>query len=256
MEMNLGMNLAQHPVEHAPLSTPKLTSEVYEQGFSLEQALRMLNDDPLDKRVLEAVLLKKWDNPDWKEHLDAPLIAHANAALVLKEAGFDCAIAIMNAGEPYSKLFSIMGIPYVKIDYSHHKREMTEPVIDGESIDVIRKKNKCLLVDIDIVTGKTVRSVYKWLVERYSPNIDGLYCGLSSWPGIPGIEGKTISCANSGRFLTQWRGMKRVTKNWPYDAKILPKGMIMYAPLSNIEERPRTLKPALSAIAKYLLEDR
>src|SRR3989339_1116255 len=155
--MRLGMclmprlELRLEPAPHSPLKTPELTQDAVDNGaVALEECLS------LDKRKtmvnVESALLDRWNFRErWGDYLDKALISHANAALSLKWLGFDAVIGIESAGVPYADIFRVVGFPMHSIDYSHHKRKMKFPEIEDEELEKLRKHEKVLLCDVDIV---------------------------------------------------------------------------------------------------------
>jgi orotate phosphoribosyltransferase-like protein len=131
---------------------------------------------------LERNLICKWGyNPQAGYHLDSSIINYCDAALQIKEKGYEAVTGIKNAGIPCARLFEMMGYVYSEIDFSHRKREMKEPEIDEEEIQKIIGK-KVILTDIDLVTGKTLQKVTEYLRSR-NVDVRGAFMELEDWPG-------------------------------------------------------------------------
>lgn len=144
--------------------------------------IKELDSNVLNKEDLESYLISKWGYaPDGIYRINSSMILDCDAALQLKEKGYEAVTAIKNAGIPYAKIFEMMGYVYSEIDYSHHKRDMKEPEISEVDIQKIIGK-KVILTDIDFVTGKTFCKATEYLRNR-KVKVDGAYIGLEDCSG-------------------------------------------------------------------------
>lgn len=192
MNMGFSLVLKQEYEPHKPMHNPDLT--VQASCMELPGLIEDTLDEILAKGKLkpreqmlqtEAVLLSLWKyGKKWDELLDSPLISHADAAITLKKTlGYDAVVAIKEAGIFYADVFMLMGLHVFEIDYSHHRRNMKKPEMDMKQLNGLKEKKNALIVDVDFVTGKTLREVVGYLRER-GVNVEGAYVGLSEWPGI------------------------------------------------------------------------
>jgi len=206
MGMSCGLRLEQRLVHkpHTPIRNPEITKEAEGMEGNLDEVLSRGKLSPHDKMLnTEAFLLSKWEaGEQWKNYLDSPLIAHVDAALQLRQ-NYDAVVGIKEAGIPYAKIFEMVGFPIFDIDYSHQKRNMTEPRMEDEQIKQLRDKQAVLLTDIDFVTGKTLREVTRYLREN-GVNVSGAYIGLSRWPGMK--SGGFSIGDDTVNFDTFWKG--------------------------------------------------
>ncbi len=203
--MPQGMLQLQVPVytPHSPIENPSLTEESQLLIGSLEDVLRKGECRPGDKmRVVEKKLLDLWEFRDrWTDYLDAPLLAHAYAALKLGEK-FDAVVGIKAAGIPYASFFQRMDFPFYSLDFSHHKRKMKEPVLNSDSLSYLKEHKNVLLVDIDLVTGRTLKTVSEYLTNL-GVKVGGAYLGLSRWPGME-LEEPHLGIENTS-FRALWK---------------------------------------------------
>lgn len=192
IEIGLEQRLSHGP--HSPIKNPRLTKraedKMYDTTNSRDMIDRILSKTGVVKNknkmlMIEALLLSLWDNRDeWKQYLDSPLIAHVDAALSLKNnCKYDAVVGVKDAGIPYANIFKIIGMPSFEIDYSHHKRGMEKPEIEQDTLKSLKDKKRVLIADVDMVTGKTLRTVAEFL-RANGINVSGAYIGLYRWPGI------------------------------------------------------------------------
>ena len=247
---------------HSPLDNPALTAQARNrEGRISEVLVKKSSLSPLERMAeVEATLLNMWSYAsDWRSYLDSPLIAHADAALSLGQM-YDGVIGIKTAGAPYSEIFKIMGNEVFSIDYSHYKRNMENPIIDSLSLGRLKAKNNVLLVDIDIVTGQTIRKVISYLRDR-GVNVTGAYIGLSAWSGMDSDDAHSIN-EDSVDFSNFWKicGNTRQLKTEAlYRMNIISRGFRLFSSNGSIEEcyeknHVRGLRTA-RGIASYLLHN-
>lgn len=255
MGLFCGFQLEQRVVhnEHSPIKTPELTKEAESHESYLNLVILNGKLSPYEKMLhVESRLLSEWGFRDWKSYLDSPLISHMDAALKLKKE-YDLVVGIKNAGIPYAKIFEMAGLPVVEIDYSHHKRNMDSPTIDESQLQLIQN-SKVLLIDIDMVTGKTLRKVQEYLIKN-GADVRGAYLGLSQWKGIKseefGISEDTV------KFKTFWKGKKtgltELRIKTPYKRKLIPETLNLYSSNPCLPENEKFGSAAARRIARYLL---
>ena len=188
------------------------------------------------------------------KYLDASLIAHADAALSVQEWGYDAAVAIKDAGVPYGEIFEIMGMPIYSIDYSHHRRNMKEPQIESDDLQDLLDKQNVLLIDVDMVTGKTVRDVASFLRDK-GVNVWGCYLGLSEWPGMDG-EGFRLG-KKELNFNTFWNrnskyGVATLKSGLPYKQKLIPNDLELIGVNSKLKANGRYMPKIARRVLTYL----
>lgn len=187
-------------------------------------------------------------------YLDSPLIAHADAALSLRDM-YDSVVSIQGAGEPYGDIFKIMGYEVFPIDFSHHKRNMNEPQISKDALKRLQEKKKTLLVDIDILTGKTTKKVQEFLTNK-GINSDGIYLGLSRWPGLeetkPSIGEDSV---NFNRFWKQCGNLRILSSKFPYNSEIISPKIKVFTSSGNIEKSDEKAYTSARRVAKYLIHN-
>lgn len=255
MSLSCGLRLEQRLVypPHSPIRNPEITREadgiegdlaiVLSKG-KLSQHDKMLNT--------EAFLLSQWKaREQWEIYLDSPLISHVDAALQLRQ-NYDAVVGIKNAGVPYAQIFEIVGFPVFDVDYSHHKRDMEEPVMDCKQVKQLRDKQSVLLTDIDLVTGKTLREVAKYLREN-GVKVDGAYIGLSRWSGM---ESEEFSIGDDTvNFDTFWKGrtsgLSTIRSRLPYRKGLIPQDLALYTSNPTLEDNELRGSAAARRIAKY-----
>ncbi len=254
--VGLKLKLEQRLEPHHPIKNPYLT----EQAENIEGNL----DDILEKGKLsnyekmlqtESILLSKWEFKNiWRDYLDSTLIAHSDAALQLKKQ-YDAVVGIKNAGVPYAKIFEMIGFPMFEIDYSHHKREMNEPIIEENQIAELKQKKNVLLSDIDFISGKTLTEVTRYLMDN-KVNVNGAYIGLSRWPGMNTkkffIGKKHINFKTFWKRLSYYSGLKILRSEIPYKKGIILSGLKIYSVNSSLEDYEIRGGVVASGIAKYL----
>ncbi len=216
---------------HSPITNPDLTARAYGKSGNIEEVLEDGRLDQYGKMLAtEAVLLGAWQYSDkWTDYLDTPLIVHADAALSLQGL-YDGVVGIREAGLPYADIFRIMGFETFEIDHSHWKRKMSQPVIEKEELEKLREKRAVLLVDIDFVTGRTIREVAGYL-DSNRVNVGGAYIGLNRWPGLK-VEGPSISedTVNFGGFwMSSTGGLVCIRSKKPYKLGIVPEEIRLFS---------------------------
>ncbi|MBW2967412.1 phosphoribosyltransferase [Candidatus Woesearchaeota archaeon] len=244
------------------IDNPALTEEAAEsfEDTSIDSVLsdvlesgRLTAEDKM--LITEAKLLEDWEDADeWRQYLDTPLIAHCDAALSLQKMGFDAAIGIERKGMPYAHIFEMMGWDIGSVYYSHHREDMIAPLMEPPDAELAREKQKVLLVENDFITGKTIRTVYDHL-RRMGINVQGVYCGLTKWPGkkydVPHVSSDTVD------FDKFWRkppaGLTEMKDQMPYRLMIIPHGLRVFAPNSRLADKPNLGQGAARRIVKYLL---
>jgi len=272
----------EEPKLHRALKNPKVTQEV--DLFSrcsvfnntrptIKQVLKKIvnkegfetkdyHDKPVymsDFFVLERILLDNWDFKDrFNEFVDAPLVAHAGAAINLEKRGYDAVVGIMNDGLPYSNLFESMGFPTFCVNYSHRKQIPAELGCDGD-LDELKKKSKVLLVDIDFMTGKTFEDVHDYLTDR-DVNVAGVYTGLFNWPGKRhrwSLDANGVFYNDSFR---EWDHPKSppsilLMRNWFLEGRV-SKEIEVYAPNPAIDQCKGYAPASIYAqkVARYCLK--
>ena len=199
----------------------------------------------IDKELVEAYLLSKWSRRNaWDMFLDAPLIVHADAAILLSNY-YDAVVGIQTAGTAYSEIFRLMGFSEAKVDYSHYKKKMSAPQeMDKDQVEMLRVKRHVLLVDIDFVTGETVRKVYTYLTNL-GINVEGIYFGISVMPANP-----ELLKWNKGHSLVVLQSSE------PYAKGLIPRKLEIYAPNSSIENNEQTANWIAMRVAEYLIKKR
>ena len=258
MSLLCGLRLEQELVyePHSPITNPKLTKKA--EGIEADLA-RVLSRGQLSQyeKMLntEAFLLSQWKaRNQWKRYLDSPLISHVDAALQLRQ-DYDAVVGIKDAGIPYAQIFEMIGFPIFDVDYSHHKRDMKEPQMDDEQIKQLREKQSVLLTDIDLVTGKTLREVTKYLREN-SVKVGGAYIGLSRWPGMES-EGFSIG-DDTVNFDTFWKGrnsgLSTIRSRVPYKKGLIPQDLALYTSNPTLEKNELKGSAAARRIARYIKE--
>ena len=235
-KLELSLKLEQRLVSDRPhfaMENPSLTIHAEAEEKPLPKPLQKILGVNLDatKRMaqMEKYLLDRWAYREaWKDYLDAPLVAHADAAVQLKDR-CDAVIGIEGAGKPYSSLFTLLGKPSLDIDYSHYKRNMTAPAIYAPQLEWLRSKGKIILADIDFVSGKTLRTVTEHL-RQARVEVVGAYIGITRWPG------NTYGIGESGGtdFTEFWSksrtGLAQCTSTDPRLKEILPPNFTVYGP--------------------------
>ncbi|MBS3080547.1 hypothetical protein J4221_03685 [Candidatus Pacearchaeota archaeon] len=232
---------------HFPIRNPEITENAKDSTWNLKKVLETGTLSPYQKMLnVESALLDRWKFKDsWRAYLDLPLYVHAAATLTLKELGFDGVIGIESAGIPYADFFRMIGVDTFSIAFSHHKRKMFKPDINKDDLEKLKYKDKLLLTDIDVVTGKTLTSVYKFLREN-NINVEGAYIGLIEWPGIKDLEVPHLG-KDTINFRSLWRGcgrtrqLKDTRKNLPipYRIGIIPQEMKLFNPNPRLEKDSR-----------------
>lgn len=258
LEMKLELRLEQRldPPSHSPLQTPGLTIDAQNvrlEAGTLDKLVGQKWGQQMKMVQAEAYLLNRWKHASqFRDYLDAPLLAHADAAAQLS-TDFDATVSITNGGKPYGEIFEIMGVPGTTIDYSHHKRHMDSPTILQDQINWLRTRKNILLVDIDCVTGKTIRTVLDTL-RASGLRVGGAYLGLTRWPGIPSdVPTLGAETTNFDTFWTSGRsGLSIAKSRQPYKEGILPEGLIIYAPNPAVGLKQDYGSPAAQRIAKHL----
>lgn len=255
MEMSMGE-------PHSPIDNPWLTEEAKDRGLAgliedvIKEVLARGRLSPHEKMLqTEAVLLSLWKySGDWKRYLDSPLIAHADAALVLGKY-YDAAVAVKEAGIPYGDIFRIMGFPVFDIDFSHHRRNMERPEMDEEKIRELQGRKNVLLIDIDFVTGKTLGEVVGYLREK-GINAAAAYTGLSRWPGIesdaPHIGTDTVDFENFWGGKTT--GLNHLRSKIPYKKGIVHDDLKLYSPNPGLPDSEMRGSAAARRVAQCLKE--
>ncbi|MBW3021036.1 phosphoribosyltransferase domain-containing protein [Candidatus Woesearchaeota archaeon] len=244
--------------DHFPMRNPELTEEVLknpEMVYSLEDVFKKRLTDSQIVISVEDHLLNNWSKEGcWRKYLDQPLIAHATAGLTLKNLGFDAVVGIESAGLPYAEILEMVGLKNYSINFSHHKKDMNRPKIKQYHREKLRECEKVCLVDVDFVTGKTFRVVTDYL-RKMGINVEGLYTGLSMWPGINNefkIKGREI---NFNRFWIKNDSISSLGMNKKDVRSILPEGVQLYGP--NVKSDLNSQNISVSnakKVAKYLVE--
>lgn len=253
--MGLEFRFEQIQVHH-PIDTPQLTESAEGQVGCIEDILAKGRLTPRDKMLqAEAILLSRWTHADdWRAYLDAPLIAHADAALNLKQ-NYDAVVAIREAGVPYAQIFRLMGYPIFDIDFSHHRKRMEHPIMDQSQLEEVKKSKDVLVTDVDFVTGRTLREVVDYL-RRHGVNVRGAYIGLSKWLGLE-TEGFHIG-EDTVDFDTFWTrtysGLAHLRKILPYKRNIIPAGLRVYSVNPVLDENERLGGMVARRVARYLQE--
>ncbi|HLD15274.1 MAG TPA: hypothetical protein VJB94_01715 [Candidatus Nanoarchaeia archaeon] len=276
--MRLEQRLELKPTNpHGPIKNPRITKMAFEgeldEPFSLEETI---NDRCYTTKIaysVERELLKRWKYAGgWEKFLDSPLLAHADAAIVLAE-DYDAVVGIKEAGLAYADIFRIMGFPVEEIDFSHHKKNMTWPVMSKESIEKLKDKEGVILVDIDVVTGKSVKTVYDFLTSN-GIKVKALYLGLSKWSGMKmkttsacGYSWKEPSLGQKGiGFKGFWKkaegGLVVMSKREAYQENIIPTGLVVYGSNAKLDAPNhhckaidrKAMKSAAKRVAQHLLK--
>ncbi len=261
MGMSYELRLEQRLVfiPHTPLRNPEITKEARGIEGNLDKALSKGPIRRHDKILnTEAFLLSQWEaGEQWEKYLDSPLIAHVDAALKLRE-NYDAVVGIREAGIPYAKIFEMVGFAVFDIDYSHHKRDMKEPIMDVGQIKQLRDKQAVLVIDIDFVTGKTLREVTRYLREN-GVNVKGAYIGLFRWHGIESEEPYLVG-VDTVNFNLFWQnslksGLSSV-RGTPYKKykKLIPPDFELYTSNPALEENELRGSAAARRVAKYFKE--
>jgi len=248
---------------HTALDNPALTEEVAYKNYTVEDLISAQTGPKYIRKkaqITENILLNKWEyKSDWRRYLDKPLIVHAAAIKELeKTKKYDAAIGIKTAGTPYLELFDIMGIECFDIDYSIYRKKSEAPVIDEYAIEQLKEKKNVILVDIDIVTGKTLRDVTEYLHKKNIP-VTGVYLGLSAWPGADkksdefGLGKETV---NFSRFWSQRNSILTVSRHSAMlsQAGVLPKNFEIYTGCPCFEKQAGTLTETTNTVAKYIID--
>ena len=238
---------------HSPIDNPQLTKEAENVVGSIDDILVSGKLTPYEKMVqTESILLDKWEyKKDWKNYLDQPVLAHVNAVLNLKEI-YQAFVGIMEAGIPYLSIFKMFNCPVYCIDFSHYKRNMDVPLIEADQLLELRHRD-VLLVDIDLVTGKTLDKVTDYLRSN-AVNVKGAYIGLSRWAGIesddPHIGEDLVD------FDKFWKrcGELYLIKNKERYIRlgVLPKDFEVYTSNLAVEKNERVGSKAAAKFAEYL----
>ncbi len=236
---------------HSPISNPQLTEDAINE-----------NEDSLfhsSTLALERDLLSRWDfSESWQSYLDSPLLAHADAALALRKY-YDTVVAIRSAGIPYGKIFEMAGFSYYEIDYSHHKRNMRKPEMNILDLFLLQDKQSVLLIDIDVVSGKTLRAVYNFL-KNQDVNVQGAYIGLSQWPGVdkgvPYIGNDKVDFgdlwANKIKSFRIMRNSDSYTKNhFPEMSQIIPSNLPVFGVNPNLDSDLNLALKATTRVQEY-----
>jgi len=203
--------------------------------------------------LMESILLHNWGyGLKWRAFLDAPLIAHADAAVTLDS---DAAVAIKNAGFPYGLIFDLIGTPMFEIDYSHHERHMTEPIIDEDDLAKLQKMKDVVLVDVDFVTGKTLRTTTEFLRKKQI-NVTGAYLGTSAWDGIPCehfcVGRQTVD------FKSFWKkgrspALRQMRNNQPYIHGLLPHDLMVFSANPNLVDNEEAAASVSMNLARHFI---
>ncbi|MDP3882169.1 MAG: phosphoribosyltransferase [Nanoarchaeota archaeon] len=235
---------------HFPISNPQLTRDAseakgnifaaFEQGDSYDRVLRV-----------EAALLDKWKwGERWEDYLDSPLLAHADAALSLRGM-YDAVVGVEKGGIPFSDIFEMLGFPVAKIEYSHYKRKMERPSMAESELDKLKKKKSILVVDVDVVTGQTIRAVKDYLLQ-HNINLNAAYTGLSAWPGIeteePFIGEDKV---NFKAFWKQCGSLRQLKSQYPYKKEIIPAGLRVFTSNGRIVSNEEKAIRAARRIGEY-----
>jgi hypoxanthine phosphoribosyltransferase len=239
---------------HHPIENPDLTEEAEGTKGDISKVLSAKLSQHDMMLNTEAFLLSQWVARDeWTRYLDSPLIAHADAALKLKQE-YDAVLGIRQAGIPYAQIFEMLGFPIFYIDYSHHKRNMKKPEMDEGQLTELRGKKSVLLTDIDIVTGRTIRETTNYLREE-GVNVKGAYIGLFRWPRIKSEKSKCIG-EDKTDFDKFWETntMSRVASGIGYLCReyndLLPKHFVLYTSNPSLKKRGSY---AAKRIAEYFI---
>ena len=240
LELRLEQRLEE---PHSSIANPELT--ILANNMSTpNNPSELLNLNKDDEDLLfdvEHYLLQKWSfRHVWESLLDSPMIVHADAARQLN-GYYDCALAVSSAGIPYGTIFKMAGsMPIFTVDYSHHKRAMTDVApMSKEVLDCLREKRNVLLIDIDCCTGKTLRTINTYLKNEGIINT-GAYLGLSRWKGL-GIEGSLgRDNVDFNRFWSKSQsGLVECVSKTPYKNGILPNGFELYGPNQRVATHPK-----------------
>lgn len=256
IDVTMKMELTQIQTQfrpHSPMDNPELTGAARGLTGVIEDILAKGKLSSYEKMLqTEAILLSKWQYADaWEDILDAPLIAHADAALELKRH-YDAVVGIQKAGVPYALIFEIMGFPVYDIDFSHHRRHMKHPIIDQSQLVELRRRINVLVTDVDFVTGKTLTKVVEYLRQN-GVNGGGAYIGLSKWPGIESesfcIDDDTVD------FETFWTsthsGLRHLRSTTPYKNRLIPNDLRVYCPNPSLDKNERVGSIASRRVARY-----
>jgi hypoxanthine phosphoribosyltransferase len=263
-KMRVGLSLMQvqlPPDPHGPIHNPDLTRKARGNQGNLEAVLRRGELNPHEKMIeVEAALLNRWKYGHvWEEYLDMPLLAHAHAALGLKELGYDAVGGVEKAGIPYAEILNLFGLEMFSIDYSHYKRNMEKPAIDEATLEKMKEKKKILLADIDFVSGKTLRTISEYLDQHFIV-AQGAYIGLSEWPGIPELDVPTIS-EDTVNFKSFWNTcgklrrikIRKSSEPLPYKYNMIPRSLELFNANPQLDKGQRNGAAAAVEIARYLL---
>lgn len=261
MEMRLENRMEMCLEPHSPLKKPRLTPLAENKEGNLERVIERGKLSAEEKMLeIEAALLNRWSYTScWERYLDMPLMAHAYCSLGLKELGYDSILGVEDAGTPYGDIFRIMGFDVFSIDYSHHKRNTEKPIIEKNQLEQLKKKNKVLLTDIDIVTGKTINAVANYL-KNERVNIEGVYIGLSEWPGLeletPHIGHDVTDFNFFWKECGKTRQLRDIHPSYYHDTGIIPFNLKLFNANYSLENRHYSDGPAAAKqIALYLLEN-
>ncbi|OGJ13088.1 hypothetical protein A3K82_03560 [Candidatus Pacearchaeota archaeon RBG_19FT_COMBO_34_9] len=189
------------------------------------------------KEELKNLLLSKWGgnckifcyhrNDDNFEYDDSyKIILHTDAALQLKEKGYEAVVGIKTAGIPYAKMFEMVGYSYSEIDYSYHKRKMEKPIMDDEEMLKIKGK-RVILSDVDFIGGITLERVIEFLRDG-NVNVVGAYIGNDSWTTQPIINKEKWIEESKSYWKTEKRGLRRLNNKFLYNEKKVPSDFEIY----------------------------
>ena len=222
-------------VSDKPLKNPDITSRVFQNLNKIKNlTLDNLVDINIDKerRILgtEARLLAQWKyGAEWKEHLDAPLIAHADAAIDLKKE-YDCTIAATEKSFPYAEILKIMGMEMCPVDFISMEKDKNNPKVK-EKIEKLREK-RVLIVDREFITTGLLKKVYEELRNK-GINANGAYLGISNWEQLnvetPYLNGKLARLHCFWEHIGSGLGLMRITNCDVYKKGLLPKELKLYS---------------------------
>jgi len=177
---------------------------------------------------------------------DKEIILHADAALQLKERGYEAVVGIKNAGIPYAKIFKMMGYIYSEIDFSQRKRKMQEPEMSEGEISKLKHK-KVILAEADFISGATLQKVIKHLVER-DISAGGAYIGHDCWTGQPGITIESFGKIDH-YWKTEKRGLRRLNNKFLYNQGMIPDDFEIFTFTDECR-----INEAIKRVSEYLKE--
>jgi hypothetical protein len=182
----------------------------------------------------------------WKRtNLD--IISNCDAALQLKEKGYEAVCAIKRGGILWGRLFERMGYTYSEINYSLHKKSMKEPNIEEEDLQKLIGK-KVIIAESDFYTGRTIKGVIYFLRDR-GINIAGGYIGLPGQPGLIWDSSRKNEYAKevNSYWKNEKNGSMKLSNGFIYTNTGISKDFEIYT-----YTNPKHIYKAVKRVSKYL----